>query len=502
MSTTPTLPTPLKPFRLNYTQRDFNTIISEIRNIVPAQIPEWNDFLNSNVGSMLIDIFAAFSDLAGFYVDRQAAECYVGTAISMDSMTRLLQLINYQIRTLTPGYVTLQITAQLQGADLVIPAYSNFTTSDGTIQFVTLKAATILNNFGVMGSTATQNANGVVTNYVTVTARQGYVYTDNFVSTGQADQILQLTQTNIGDITQTGFLTVTVSGTPWLAATLNSFVGYAPTDEVYAYQILSNQEVLTAQIEFGDGVEGMIPPVSTPIAISYLVTFGNTVSVITGQVNKANPPTFLDTASHVITPAVVNLTPMYGAAPQDTVDQARANYPAAFKTLGRAVTVPDFLSLSEAYAGVLQAAVFDVNNDPTIPFYQVNVYVVPTTGTSSSALNASLQAYLSSITTIDKIVLVNSPAPVVFNVTETITIYASYDLTTVYNAVVAAVTAFFAITSTGNIQIGVSIPGSQLSAVMQNVPGVNSVSPPPADMNVLYNQIINLGTLTITPVSV
>lgn len=506
MSTGPVIPQPTKSFRLNYTQRDFNTIVEEIRNIVPAQVPEWNDFLNSNVGSMLIDIFAAFSDLAGFYVDRQAAECYVGTCISMDSMTRLLQLINFQVRTTTPGYITLQITAQLQGADLIIPAYSQFTTADGTIQFVTLQDATILNNFGVLGSTATQNANGIVTNYVQVVARQGYLYTDNFVSNGSADQIFVLTQNNIGDITQTGFLIVTVSGTAWDLADLNSFVGYSPTAEVYCYQVLSNQEVLSVQIEFGDSVEGMIPPPSTPIAISYLITQGNTVTVNTGVVNKTLN-TFQDNLGNAIVPQVVNLSPMYGAAPQDTVNQARANYPAAFKTLGRAVTVTDFLDLSEEYPGVLQAAAFDVNNDPTIPFYEVDIYVVPTTGTSSSALNSSLEAYLSSIATVDKIVSVNAPTAVVFNVAAAITVYSSYNLTSVYNQVVAAVTAFFAITSDGVIQIGTSIPLSQLSAVMQNIPGVNSVvitSPVSGDssMDVDYNEIISLGTLGISASSV
>jgi hypothetical protein len=506
MSASPVLPSPIKPFRLNYTQRDFNTIVEEIRNIVPAQIPEWNDFVNSNVGSMIIDIFAAFSDLAGFYVDRQAAECYVGTCISMDSMTRLLQLINYQVRTLTPGYITLQITAALQGADLIIPAYSIFTTSDGTIKFVTLQDATILNNYGSTGSTATINANGIVTNYIQVVARQGYLYTDSFVSDGSADQIFVLSQTNIGDITQTGFLIVEVSSTDWSLADLNSFVGYASTDEVYCYQVISNQEQLSVQIEFGDNVEGMIPPPSTPIAISYLITAGNTVTVITGQVNKTLS-TFQDNLGNTIAPQIVNLSPMYGAAPQDTVNQARANYPAAFKTLGRAVTVTDFLSQAEAFAGVLQAAAFDVNDDPTIPFYEVDIYVVPTTGTSSSALNSTLQAYLSSIATVDKIVLVNSPTTVVFNVAATITIYASYNLTSVYNQVVAAVTAFFAITSNGTIQIGTSIPLSQLSAVMQNIAGVNSVvitSPVSTDnsMDVDYDEIIQLGTLRISATSV
>jgi uncharacterized phage protein gp47/JayE len=156
---------------------------------------------------------------------------------------------------------------------------------------------------------------------------------------------------------------------------------------------------------------------------------------------------------------------------------------------------------------VLQAAAFDVNDDPTIPFYEVDIYVVPTTGTSSSALNSTLQAYLSSIATVDKIVLVNSPTTVVFNVAATITIYASYNLTSVYNQVVAAVTAFFAITSNGTIQIGTSIPLSQLSAVMQNIAGVNSVvitSPVSTDnsMDVDYDEIIQLGTLSISATSV
>ena len=41
-------------YRIPYTNRDFNSLMDALRARIPVEVPEWNDFLQSNYGVFLI----------------------------------------------------------------------------------------------------------------------------------------------------------------------------------------------------------------------------------------------------------------------------------------------------------------------------------------------------------------------------------------------------------------------------------------------------------------
>ena len=86
--------------RFSYTSLDFETIIDDIKRIItenPEYNQNWDDFLSSNAGKMIIELVAYIVDLLSFRVDWMSNELYIGTATQKQSIINLLKLINYRL---------------------------------------------------------------------------------------------------------------------------------------------------------------------------------------------------------------------------------------------------------------------------------------------------------------------------------------------------------------------------------------------------------------------
>src|SRR5438552_2732262 len=171
-------------YRLPYTSRDFASLIDAIKSRIPQNVPEWNDIQDSNYGIFILNTIAAIFDWMCFYLDRAAAECFVNTCIGKTSIADILQLLNYQLRNAIPAYTTLRISIAAPILnDVLIPKYSEFGDSSGSVRFITSSAATI-----PVGGT-----------FVDIPARQGSWQTEPFVGDGSAQQRLILSRTDIAD---------------------------------------------------------------------------------------------------------------------------------------------------------------------------------------------------------------------------------------------------------------------------------------------------------------
>ena len=71
--------------KLNYSNRDPDAILADLRAKVPDLTDKWNDFLESDLGYALLQTFVAVSDRSSFYLDREAAEAFLATCERRDS---------------------------------------------------------------------------------------------------------------------------------------------------------------------------------------------------------------------------------------------------------------------------------------------------------------------------------------------------------------------------------------------------------------------------------
>lgn len=478
--------TTLIPFRLPFTNREFDSIAAAVKQRIPQDVPEWNDFLQSNTGVMLIHSFAAVADLLCFYLDRQAAECYINTAIGKTSIADLCQLINFQLRGAVPGYTTIRVSLDTpRGSDVVIPRFSEFTDNSGNNRFTSMYSALL---------TAGQS-------YIDLPVRQGEWNSNSFTSNGDVQQRFILARTDIAE----GFLRVWVGQEEWSLAEDNTFVGYGAEDQVFRIiktavpaggaqtnTPASAPEIIAWTVEFGDDLEGKIPPSGSAIRIDFLTTKGDTIRIPAGVITH-NTTRFYEVSntSDPVPVTVTNLDAMVGQAQAESLYRARRRAPAHFRTMRRAITTFDFQTYAEQFEGVLMARVYDLNNnadrndnltadrpipvEQAVPFYQARVFVVPRYGYTSEALNRVLQYHLQDRCPVDKQVVVLNPTPIGITLKMRLRVYATWQTTDVVAQVQTKVQQFFDLREDGEITIGGGFMRSRLMAQIQSVPGVASV---------------------------
>lgn len=84
---------------INYTSRDFASIKEDLLTYAQKYYPEtYRDFNESSFGSLMVDMVSYIGDILSFYVDYQANESFLNTAIETDSVIKLSRELGYKFR--------------------------------------------------------------------------------------------------------------------------------------------------------------------------------------------------------------------------------------------------------------------------------------------------------------------------------------------------------------------------------------------------------------------
>jgi len=109
--------------RLPYINKDYDAIRQELVARIPQLTDRWTDFNESDLGIVLLELFAGIGDLLAYYLDAQAAECYLPTARRRQSIIDLCALVNYRLHGPVAATTRVRFTlGQPAGRDLTIPA--------------------------------------------------------------------------------------------------------------------------------------------------------------------------------------------------------------------------------------------------------------------------------------------------------------------------------------------------------------------------------------------
>jgi phage-related baseplate assembly protein len=458
---------------INYTSREFALILEDIRANARAELPDVNDFLESNEGRFLFDQWAAIGDMLGFTIDRQGAESFVDTVETRANMVGLLKMIGYNVQNPTPETVTVTLTRVSSDIEIVVPKYTPMLASTGiqVVPFVTSNAVTFNT-----GSTT-----------VSVGAVQGQWTSASFTSNGSAHQSFVLSSSNIAH----GMVRVFVSGNEWTQAVDNTFVGHVAADTVFSYNNMTDRRV---RVNLGNGGEGFIPPRGETIKIDYFITLH-----VGGHID-ANQMVALDT--QVLDASPSNAEPSAGGRDYETLDSARFRYPTAFKAMRRAVTLGDWEALAQIVPGVLQAHAVDINRDSALPFFKVRIYVVGNGGIVSDALNKAVDTELRGRKVNATVFDVLSPAVSEVDVVGTVDTKRTHDADTVISDATNAVQNFFVMSGEADseIKVGEDVSFSRLISAIQAVDGVSSVNltSPLTDIPIGENEFARLKTVNLT----
>lgn len=315
---------PLPPV-IDYTSRDYSSILNDAINLIPNYLPAWTDRSTGDFGIALLELWAYMADIQNYYVDRIANEAFLATAVQYQSILNIASLLDYTpsgnvaatalvqftIANPSPSPVTVPegsivSTNPQQGTSIEYQTLAPLTiwgdnTSPTTVSYTATNAANqqVLLTGPFDGSTVTvsfQNMLVTKINGGTVAVNSGTNITSvmlesNPASVGTGDTLVLNNETgNTMNLTVTGGpyaastsnVTINVTSiaanatyTPnvavakdnswvfnWVKAPSNTFTGVSSTATDF---IVVNGNT----IEFGNGVNGLIPYPGSIFSIVY-----------------------------------------------------------------------------------------------------------------------------------------------------------------------------------------------------------------------------------------
>lgn len=408
----------------DYSSRDYNSIFSDLMDRRSVYLPEWTSTSPSDFGIVLLQLFSYVGDLLGYYLDRLAGEAFIQTATQPQSIINLAAMLDYQPTLSIGASATLQIEVS---SSLVAP----YTIPAGTV-FSTPGSAITSPILFQTDDDLTIDAPGTLIG--TVTATQGVTYSDEAVatSTGGVNQIYPLLHNPVSADSFSVFVDLGNGPQEWTY--VQSLINSGPYDQVFTNFVDANG---VFYIIFGDGVNGYVPTLGSPITATYQVNDGTTGNVGAGTITQ--PVTALIGVSSVTNPLGAS-----GGAAAESLASIQVNAPASLKTLNRAVTVSDIETLAIQVPGVEWASAI-------MATYQlVNLYIAPFGGGApSSLLQSQVLDYIDQLVMANTTVTIQDPTYVPINVVADVVLYDNVGITSTQQTILAALASLLSLPNTG-----------------------------------------------------
>ena len=127
---------------IKYTSRDFDSIREDLVEHAKRFYPdEWKDFSKSTINSLLIDSVAYVGDVLSFYLDYQANESFLDTAIEFNNVRKHARALGFKYAGAPSTYGILSMFC-------MIPANTDGTAPDLTYMPILKKGATFSSSNG------------------------------------------------------------------------------------------------------------------------------------------------------------------------------------------------------------------------------------------------------------------------------------------------------------------------------------------------------------------
>ena len=516
---------------IDYFSRDWDSLRSDMLQLIPFFTPEWTDRNPNDLGVVLIELFAYMGDITHFYIDRRAQDLYLPTAFTRQSVVNMLKLIDYNVpgKQAATADELFTITDSPYDEVITVPRATKLEAPAGTggtpVKFETLDeylfayttlTATVIGGVGINSITVANSLEFTVGDVVNLrddvtpagetltiesipdsstivfTGDVGGTYTAGTPTPnarvsamaasipvqegttynegiGTSDGIeWQIIAFSRLNIIEGSIEIIVDEGTPELWTEIES-LGYA-TPGQKVYELSRNFEGYVT-VRFGDGILGKIPNTGATISSIYRVGGG-----IGGNVGADTITRLLDVISSTGGPVnftVTNPVQSSGGAEEQSIDNAKLLGPKSLRALGRAVTLEDYATLARTVTGVREA---NAVRRGSALYREIDVYIVPEGGyVPTNALITAVQVYLQARAMAGETVYVQGPTHVVgLLITATVHILPTYDAEDIQIAVESVLSNFFDVDAEGT-QFGRDVNLSDIMALIDNVTGVDYV---------------------------
>tara|TARA_R110000824_G_scaffold61487_16_gene163566 strand:- start:2296 stop:3915 length:1620 start_codon:yes stop_codon:yes gene_type:complete len=348
------VPDDRKPNLIDYDLRGFNDFRIALQNYLKAVYPlDYNNFAASDLGQMLLEMFAYMASVLTLRTDMTANEMYIDTVKNEDNLKRLLALIGVSMKGPTAskatGKVTVPANVTINTAVLVKEADRRInitnTRSNTALTYTIYQQQTdgtldLFNkDLSILAADFTSNAVSNLFLLEGAVGKQAGAFTD-----GVARQTITIKDGPVieGSI---GVSSTEDGGTQYNEIS-NLFAASGGTTPVFQKKYLDGYQCM---LEFGDGVRGRLP---TPLA-NYVVTYrtggGVNGNIMRGGINQ-NIVAYNNSIDKIEV-KIENTTKGSGGTSAESVAHAKRYAPYFFRTQYRAVTGEDYNALANSFVG-------------------------------------------------------------------------------------------------------------------------------------------------------
>lgn len=452
---------------IDYTAKDFAGFESALLAYASVAMPAWTTQQTGDFGMLMLDMVAYVGDILSYYEDRISAEAYLSTATLPQSVVQLAALLGYTPAPALAATTTVTLVSDTSTTDPVtVPAGTGVITTfqaalDGVIQFELDQAVTVPAGGGSVSAAVTQ---GVTAGNKSITAVDGTTYTviDLGTSDGAAEQQFTLPTVPLLVGTLSVLVQLPVGAVLWNE--VPSVLDAGPTDTVYSTATDASGATV---LNFGDGVNGAIPPSGCVVSAAYR-TGG-------GAYGNIGANALIDISSAVTGVSVASSLAASGGTDPESLASIRTNAPRAWRTQNRCITAQDYADAALAIPAIDKASA------SAGAMGAVTVYVMAAAAQVPSAtLIAQAQALVAAQGAAGSTVTVAAGTAVPVNIGSAaspvlLTVQPTFDRASVQTAVLQALQLLLSPAST---DLGMVIPLSTVYSVIDQVPGVAMVSVP------------------------
>lgn len=332
---------------LQYTHQDYSSLLNRMIELIRQRYDkEFNEFQESSLAVMLLDMWAFLGDQLSFKIDQIANEFYPDTVTELANAMRLARFVGFKPTPPLPARAMFSLTLNHPltfDLPLETPIPVSLPIYGGLEKTIELFAADSQGNplFGmpiIIPADHLHNSN--------IVGIEGK--TQSIRSTGAGGPYQRIVVP--GSRILWGSVKVSIDGAPW-----NSVEYFTDSHPRKEYKVEYSKD-WRATIFFGNNITGMIPPKGSNISVSYRTGGGVYGNVVTGAINRAvtiNSPEL----GYTLVCQVQNYTKAEGGYDGDTIEDIRRKLPLYLKTQDRAVTGYDYKALVDNFVTPFNGAV-------------------------------------------------------------------------------------------------------------------------------------------------
>ena len=463
---------------LNYTNQDFWSLKDRLVKFIEERfgpngsvLPNtFNDFVESDLGIVLIENQAFIGDTLSFKIDQTANEIYTDTVTEIENMFRIAKSHGFQPQppiaatSFWTGSIISPVTTELRIPTPVLLDY----TAQGTTVNLELFQTDSQNNplFGEdivfpVGTTRINNVIGI----------EGVTTTTQFTGTGEVGQSYELPRFPV----IFDSITVKIDGIQWTQ--VDFFTDSQPRRE---YRVEYDSD-WRAFIIFGNNRSGLIPSPGSIIEVTSRVGGGTIGNIVVGTLvhqRQINVPGFLTT----ITANFTNYTTGKNGYNGDTIEDIRRKMPKYLRTQNRAVSGEDYKTFADQFAtpyfGQVGKATAILRNYGCAANI-VDIYILALNGTDglddpSDDLKIALKEALEPKKMFTDFVCIRSGAVLSVDVSVDVTLdkfYRKFELE-MKNKISTRIDSFF---SLNNWEFGQALHGIDITKALADLKDIQSV---------------------------